>query len=341
MRRSAIALFIGFAVILIIAPFAEAQSLNIPSKTWGLSFGNSKEFSGLRFNFRDSRVRRIRGVNVTLWQPRKDNKDSLIEGISLGLIPGGGNLRGLQIGILGVGAERDIKGISLGLLGAGAGEDIVGVSIGGLGAGAGKDLKGIALGGLGAGAGEDVVGLVIGGLGAGAGKNLKGIIFGGLGAGAGEDVVGITIGGLGAGAGKNMIGLNVGGLGVGAGERLAGISIGGIGAGAGKELKGIALAGIGAGAPAVRGLLIGGAAVGGQDIKGIFLAGGCVHVPKGGQMSGLAASAFNYIKGSQTGLCIGIVNYAYSVKGVQIGIVNIVRENPKSLRILPIFNTSF
>jgi hypothetical protein len=119
-----------------------AQSLDIPSKKWGLSFGNSKEFTGLRFNFRDVRVRRIVGVNATLWQPRKDNKDAVIEGLSLGLIPGGGEMTGVQIGILGPAAERTMTGLNIGLVGAGSGEDMTGINIGGVGMGAGKNLKG-------------------------------------------------------------------------------------------------------------------------------------------------------------------------------------------------------
>jgi hypothetical protein len=67
-----------------------AQSLDIPSKKWGISFGNSKDWSGLRFNFRDSRVRRVNGINFTLWLPRKDNRDVIISGLPLGVIPGGG-----------------------------------------------------------------------------------------------------------------------------------------------------------------------------------------------------------------------------------------------------------
>ena len=64
-----------------------AQSLDIPSKKWGLSFGNSKEFTGLRFNFRDHGVVRITGVNVTLWTPLMrpapgtNPKDSPVTGI--------------------------------------------------------------------------------------------------------------------------------------------------------------------------------------------------------------------------------------------------------------------
>jgi hypothetical protein len=66
-----------------------------------------------------------------------------------------------------------------------------------------------------------------------------------------------------------------------------------------------------------------------------------VHVGKGGQMIGFAASSFNFIKRSQNGLVIGIVNYAFRVRGVQIGLVNIVRDNPRYLRVLPLMNTSF
>lgn len=47
----------------------KAQSLNIPAKTWGLSFGNSRNFAGLRFNFRDRNVEKIYGINITLWKP--------------------------------------------------------------------------------------------------------------------------------------------------------------------------------------------------------------------------------------------------------------------------------
>ncbi len=146
------------------------QSLDIPSHRWGISFGNSREFTGLRFNFRDSRVRRISGINVTLWQPRKDNKEAVVSGISLGVIPGGGTLKGIQVGLLGIAAETKLSGISVGLLGLGSGGDISGINIGGLGAGAGEDVKGLNVGGLGVGAGEDLFGINIGGLGAGAGE---------------------------------------------------------------------------------------------------------------------------------------------------------------------------
>ena len=288
---------------------AQAQSLDIPSHGWGLSFGNSKEFTGLRFNFRDSQVKRITGINITLWQPHKDNTEAVVEGLSLGLVPGGAHLRGLQVGLLGMGAGGDVTGLNLG----------------GLGIGAGRDMKGIN----------------VGGLGIGAGGNLWGLNLGGLGVGAGENAAGINIGGLGAGAGKNMIGLNIAGLGLGAGERLAGINIGGLGMGAGDRLAGLTIVGLAAGAPEVVGLTIAGGFVGGKSLRGLQVAGAMVHVIKDGHLAGCAVSPFNYIRGSQSGLSIGIVNYARSVTGLQVGVINIVRNNPKGLRVLPVFNTNF
>lgn len=314
------------AVLMAAAGLASAgQSLDIPSKTWGISFGNSKRFSGLRFNYQDSQVKRINGVNVTLWQPRKDDADAVIHGLSLGTIPGGGYLRGIQVGIFGVAAEKDIKGITLGGLGAGCGGDVVGLNLGGLGIGAGEDIKGITIGGLGAGAGGSMVGINIGGIGVGAGK----------------DLVGINIGGVGAGTGENMRGLNIAGVGVGAGQVVAGINIGGIGVGAGERLTGLTLSGIAAGAPEVRGVTVGGLAVGGKDLMGIQMAGGFIKIAPGGRLTGFAASSFNYVRGAQIGLSVGIVNYAWSVKGLQVGLVNIVRDNPRGLKVLPVFNTSF
>lgn len=254
-----------------------AQSLDIPSRRWGVSFGNSKEFTGLRFNFRDSQVRRVTGINITLWTPRKDNTEAVVSGLSLGLIPGGAQMKGIHIGLLGAGATANMTGVNLGLLGVGAGENLTG----------------------------------------------------------------INIGGLGAGAGKNMSGINIGGLGVGAGERLTGINIGGIGAGAGQRLVGLTIAGLGAGAPEVQGITVAGLGVGGKSIKGLFLALGMVRVDDDGQLIGLAVSAVNYIKGTQKGVSIGIVNYAWRLKGVQIGLINIIRYNPSIAKVLPIINVSF
>jgi len=319
-----------------------AQSVDFPNKKWGISFGNSKEFTGLRFNFRDSQVVRLRGVNITLWQPRKDNKDALVEGVSLGVIPGGGVMRGVQVGLLGAGAEKSLAGLSIGFLGVGAGEDVKGISIGGLGAGAGNNMTGVNIGGLGVGAGENLTGLNIGGFGVGAGERLTGINIGGFAVGGGGDVKGLNIGGLAVGAGDSLSGISLGGLAVGAGEKLTGLAVGGLAVGAGEKLVGIAVGGLAVGSPEFNGLGISCLVVGGKDLKGAFISGAVCHVVKDGRLNGLAVSPFNYIKGRQTGLTIGIVNYAWKLeKGIQLGLVNIIRDNPPGLKVLPVFNTSF
>jgi hypothetical protein len=316
-----------------------SQSLDIPVKGYGISFGNSKKFSGFRLNFRDQHVEEINGMNVTLW-PAKENNDAIVNGLSVGVMPVAGKLQGLQIGAVGVGG-RDISGINLGGLGVGSDGSLNGISIGGIGAGAGNNLTGISIGGLGAGAGNEIKGIVIGGLGAGAGNNCTGIIIGGLGAGAGNNMTGITIGGLGAGAGNIVQGITIGGLGAGAGDKLVGLSIGGLGAGSGNELTGVAIGGLGAGAPVVNGLTIGGVMTGGLDFTGMSIAGIWMKIEKDGKFEGLAVSPFNQVRGYQNGVSIGVVNYARKLKGIQIGLINYVRDNPKYLKVLPIFNAHF
>jgi hypothetical protein len=58
-------------------------------------------------------------------------------------------------------------------------------------------------------------------------------------------------------------------------------------------------------------------------------------------MTGFSVSAYNRIIGEQRGVAFGVVNYATRIKGFQFGVINIVKENPKGLRVLPIFNTRF
>ena len=332
------------------------QALNIPFKEAGISFGNSKIFNGLRLNIRDRQVEKINGINITFWKA-KENEEAQVNGVSFGLLPEGGYLCGLQLGILGIGAEQEVRGISLGLLGAGSGDRICGLGIGGLGIGAGKSMtgifigglgagsggtmSGITFGGLGAGAGGDIKGIAIGGLGVGSGGNLTGISLAGMGAGAGGNIKGITLGLLGAGAGEDITGITVGGLGAGCGGDLKGVVLAGLGAGCGGELQGVALAGIGAGAPTVKGLILSVLFAGGNEIHGITLAGLNVRVKENGSYNGLSASAFNYIKGRQTGLSVGILNYSWNLNGVQLGILNYVRDNPKYLKILPLINAHF
>lgn len=346
-------LFLAALVLLFNNSFS--QGLGIPSKRGGLGFGNLSKFTGIRFNFKDKDVEKINGINTTIWVTKDDSyQTGTVNGLSLGLplAMGHENQNGISIGALGVGTTGNLTGINIGVLGAGAGDNITGLNIGGLGIGSGGDLRGITIGGLGAGSGGDIGGFNFGGLGIGAGGNLSGFTFGGLGVGSGGNVNGITIGGLGVGAGGDLNGFTAALAGIGAGDRIRGITIAGIGVGAGEEVKGITVACIGVGSRKVTGLVIA-SAVGGIDVKGIMIAPAWFRVGdkhknddgttevKEGTMTGLSVSAYNSIKGEQRGVAIGIVNYATRVKGIQFGLINIVKENPRGLRVLPIFNTKF
>jgi hypothetical protein len=286
-----------------------AGSLTLPARTWGICFGNSPRFNGLRFNVTDEKLELVNGVNVTLWKANDKKAGGTVNGLSLGLIPYAGELNGIQVGLLGAGAGKTMHGINLGLVGAGSGGDMVGLNLGGIGVGAGD--------------------------------NLAGINVAALGVGAGTNVWGINIGGLGVGAGDDLIGLNLGGLGVGAGKKVMGITIAGLGAGAGDRMTGLTIAGLGAGAPVLEGVTVAGLALGGKRVSGVSLALGTIRIVEDGVYSGLAVSAFNHIQGTMKGVAIGIVNYAYRLKGLQIGLVNIVRDNPGGRTILPIVNFNF
>jgi hypothetical protein len=325
------------------------QGFGIPSKKGGLGFGNLPVFTGARFNFADRNVEKINGVNVTVWQTHDESSQTgTVNGLAIGLplAMGSEEMNGIGIGIGGVAAKRNLTGVNIGGLGVGAGQNITGINVGGLGVGSGGDMKGINIGGLGAGSGGDVTGINFGGLGVGSGGNMTGLNVGGLGAGCGKNVSGISIGGLGVGAGEDLSGLSVAVGGLGCGENMTGVSIAGLGMGAGKEIKGIAIAGIGIGSPKIRALTIS-AAAGGMDLAGVFIAPAYFQVGSKHAdddevaMSGAAISAFNNVKGTQKGVTIGIYNSARKQRGLQLGLLNYVKDNPKGLRLLPVFNTHF
>ena len=116
--------------------------------------------------------------------------------------------------------------------------------------------------------------------------------------------------------------------------------------GAGKDGRGIAIAIVGIGAPKLRALTISGAA-GGNDLAGVFITPGYLQVGDKHSdedevtMNGASVSAFNNVKGTQKGVTIGIFNYAKKQRGIQLGLLNYVKDNPKGLRLLPVFNTHF
>ncbi|MFH1844222.1 MAG: hypothetical protein ABIF77_13535 [bacterium] len=51
--------------------------------------------------------------------------------------------------------------------------------------------------------------------------------------------------------------------------------------------------------------------------------------------------ALTRILGTQNGVTIGIFNYAAHLNGVQIGVLNYAGNNPRGLKLTPVFNAHF
>jgi hypothetical protein len=58
-------------------------------------------------------------------------------------------------------------------------------------------------------------------------------------------------------------------------------------------------------------------------------------------MEGFSAGAVNYFEDYQVGLSIGIVNIAQELNGIQLGLINIAKNNRSPFRVLPIVNAHF
>jgi len=340
--------------ICLTSPEARAQGFGIPDREHGIGFGNLPRFTGLRINLRDADVQHVKGINLTLWFPRR-NDEARLDGLMLGLAPSGDRCRGVQLGLAGVSADTSMLGIAIGGLGCGTDGDGAGLLIGGLGCGArgdlrgvvvgtlgcgaGGSLRGIAVGGIGCGAGEDVLGIAVGGIGCGAGQDVLGIAVGAIGCGAGQDVLGIAIGGIGCGAGRDFRGIGIGGLGCGAGRDLVGITAGGFGCGCGRDLRGATLGLIGTSVERrAIGLMLGGLRAEAYSTHGVMLSVAQTRIRSGGNLVGLAAAAFNEVRGTQRGITIGVLNYARELSGLQIGVLNWAADNPSWRRLLPVVN---
>lgn len=318
---------------------SNGRALNLTAGTVGISIGDSRRTTGLRLNYRDRRLQVANGINLTLWRPY-DEAGGVVHGAALGLpLTGGTHIRGLATGLFGVGADGSLSGAGLAPIVLRAGRDMNGIHVSGIGAGAGRRVRGIVLGGLGAGAGEDARGLLIGGLGAGAGESTTGITVGLIGAGAGGSARGLLAGGVGAGTGTSIQGVALSFGAIGAGRSIDGLAVGGLAAGAGNRLRGVAAGGLGVGAPTVEGVVVGGIGAGAENLTGVSIAGGYVRL-EGGVLRGVSVAGWNDIRGRQRGLTIGLYNYTRDLSGIQIGLLNVARNNPPGLRILPFVNAN-
>jgi hypothetical protein len=194
------------AAVALFAAAAHAQDGGEPDTTHldpVISLGNTAGVNGLRLNFRDSRLDRVNGVNLTVWLPKGQGKGT-VNGLALGVpATGAFTINGLGVGA-GLEATHNINGVLVSGLGSVALGTVTGVSVSGLATAGGQSLVGINVGGLGVLAGQSLWGLNVGGLAALSAGHITGITIAGLAAGA-PIVRGILIAGAAAG-GSNVTG---------------------------------------------------------------------------------------------------------------------------------------
>jgi hypothetical protein len=200
MKRVILVLAILF--LFVYTPVVHAQSLDIPIKGYGISFGNSKNFTGLRFNIWDKDVEQINGLNLAI---ASGGKGAAINGLFLGVASGGeaATVNGISLGFLSGGKEATINGISFAWISFI--DNIKGISITGYGGGA-KNIKGIGIGLVGYSVEEETNGILIGGV----------LTLGGV-------VNGVSVGGFNLAA-KELNGVQIGLFNF--AEKLNGIQIG-------------------------------------------------------------------------------------------------------------------
>jgi hypothetical protein len=161
---------------------SEGKALNFPTKNYGISIGNSHEFTGIRINYIDKGVEKINGLNFTLWAKPSKNQDAEINGMSIGVIPSAGSMQYINLGLVAAsGASHgNLNGVSIGGLAVGnAHGDLNGVSVGGLMIGSGGSMYGLSIAGLFIGTDEgDIVrinGITVAGLAIGTDGDINGV----------------------------------------------------------------------------------------------------------------------------------------------------------------------
>jgi hypothetical protein len=87
-------------------------SLDLGFRTYGLSFGNAPKWTGLRFNWQDDDLQRIRGLNLSVLG--KSTSDSSLQGLSFYLLGGEvGHLQGVHLATFWSGATSSVTGAQL------------------------------------------------------------------------------------------------------------------------------------------------------------------------------------------------------------------------------------
>lgn len=140
------------------------KALNIPFRKYGISIGNSQVFNGIRFNYADSYVQRINGINLTLWTKFKTalNPDAVVNGLSIGTLVNAKKIRPLGVFVLGAAGCESVSGLSFAGIGIAASK-LNGISICGFMLG-GDVINGVTASSLFSNASRAVNGLNVSGL---------------------------------------------------------------------------------------------------------------------------------------------------------------------------------
>ncbi|HEU4720796.1 MAG TPA: hypothetical protein VFS59_05480, partial [Gemmatimonadaceae bacterium] len=89
-----------------------AQGIDLTVNHVGLAIGDVPRVIGLRMNYRDRRLVRVDGVNVTIWSPYDGGGNGVVRGLALGVpVTGARRIDGIGAGILGVGVSDRLRGI--------------------------------------------------------------------------------------------------------------------------------------------------------------------------------------------------------------------------------------
>ncbi len=328
-------------------PAHDSFSVDLGYNDYGLSFGNSPEWTGLRFNLQDDQIQRINGLNLTFWTPGEIDGSS-VNGLAFGLVsPSAGDITGVSLGGLAAWAARDLTGLggSVGL--AFSGRDMVGVYFGGLGTAAGGDVWGARVGGLLNLAEGDVRGLSLALLFNSTIGNATGFNLGGLVNLARRDMIGLNAGLGNVVAGGDLWGVNFAGFRVVAGEPEAAEVhwFSRIPSDVGYDVEPQQdSAAVEAPPDPSRGALTGLSAAlvtaKGEEINGAALAG---IRTQSDRLTGVQIAAWNRVRESQRGVTIGIFNQSEQLEGFsfQLGLLNHIPTNPAWARWLPLFNAGF
>ena len=310
----------------------------------GIGFGNSEYHNGIRFNYRDCGVKEVNGINFTLWEGYQNTlHDFSMNGISIGTFPVAGSMNGITLGLAGAISMRDMTGVNIGGLAllshkgtitginvsslaiVSVGGGITGFNFGGLAlVSPGGDITGINFGGLAVvSPGGSIIGVNISTLALVSPKgSITGINFSGLAIVApGGDITGLNISGLAlVSPGGDITGINFSGLALVSPDG----DITGINTTLGEihcrgNLTGINVAGYKIKADRITGLTVAPIWIDTESLTGLTLTGYC------------------RVNGTQTGVSIALVNDADYLNGLQIGLLNIARQN-SGLSILPFIN---